>query len=256
MGVTSLKKSTSTMDDSVERRLRVRLAAAYRIADHLGWSELIYTHISLRVPGPAHHFLINPYGLRFDEVTASNLVKIDLEGNPVGEQAYGANKAGFVIHGAIHEARDDAQCVFHTHTLAGMAISAQQDGLLPVHMYSHNFYGQLGYHDFEGPSMRMDEQQRLVASLGGHPALILRNHGLLTVGRTVPEAFIRMWRLERAAQVQLAAQGAQMRLPSSEVCLQSQALGEEFLTDTAPIGELEFDALERIIERKDPSYKN
>ena len=254
MSVTSLKKST--MDDSVERRLRVRLAAAYRIADHLGWSELIYTHISLRVPGPAHHFLINPYGLRFDEVTASNLVKIDLEGNPVGEQAYGANKAGFVIHGAIHEARDDAQCVFHTHTLAGMAISAQEDGLLPVHMYSHNFYGQLGYHDFEGPSMRLDEQQRLVASLGGHPALILRNHGLLTVGRTVPEAFIRMWRLERAAQVQLAAQGARMRLPSSEVCLQSQALGEEFLTDTAPIGELEFDALERVIERKDPSYKN
>jgi len=256
MSVTSLKKRSGTLDDSVERRLRVQLAAAYRIADHLGWSELIYTHISLRVPGPAHHFLINPYGLRFDEVTASNLVKIDLEGNAVGEQAYGANKAGFVIHGAIHEARDDAQCVFHTHTLAGMAISAQQDGLLPVHMYSHNFYGQLGYHDFEGPSMRMDEQQRLVASLGGHPALILRNHGLLTVGRTVPEAFIRMWRLERAAQVQLAAQGAQMRLPSSEVCLQSQALGEEFLTDTAPIGELEFDALERIIERKDPSYKN
>ena len=256
MSVTSLKKRSGTVDDSVERRLRVQLAAAYRIADHLGWSELIYTHISLRVPGPAHHFLINPYGLRFDEVTASNLVKIDLEGNAVGEQAYGANKAGFVIHGAIHEARDDAQCVFHTHTLAGMAISAQQDGLLPVHMYSHNFYGQLGYHDFEGPSMRLDEQKRLVASLGGHPALILRNHGLLTVGRTVPEAFIRMWRLERAAQVQLAAQGAQMRLPSSEVCLQSQALGEEFLTDTAPIGELEFDALERIIERKDPSYKN
>ena len=256
MSVTSLKKRSGTVDDSVERRLRVQLAAAYRIADHLGWSELIYTHISLRVPGPAHHFLINPYGLRFDEVTASNLVKIDLEGNAVGEQAYGANKAGFVIHGAIHEARDDAQCVFHTHTLAGMAISAQQDGLLPVHMYSHNFYGQLGYHDFEGPSMRLDEQKRLVASLGGHPALILRNHGLLTVGRTVPEAFIRMWRLERAAQVQLAAQGAQMRLPSSEVCLQSQALGEEFLTDTAPLGELEFDALERIIERKDPSYKN
>jgi len=256
MSVTSLKKRSGTLDDSVERRLRVQLAAAYRIADHLGWSELIYTHISLRVPGPAHHFLINPYGLRFDEVTASNLVKIDLEGNPVGEQAYGANKAGFVIHGAIHEARDDAQCVFHTHTLAGMAISAQQDGLLPVHMYSHNFYGQLGYHDFEGPSMRMDEQKRLVTSLGAHPALILRNHGLLTVGRTVPEAFIRMWRLERAAQVQLAAQGAQMRLPSTEVCLQSQAMGEEFLTDTAPLGELEFDALERVIERKDPSYKN
>jgi ribulose-5-phosphate 4-epimerase/fuculose-1-phosphate aldolase len=256
MSVTSLKKSKGTLDDSVERRLRVRLAAAYRIADHLGWSELIYTHISLRVPGPEHHFLINPYGLRFDEVRASNLVKIDLEGNPVGEQPYGANKAGFVIHGAIHAARDEAQCVFHTHTLAGMAVSAQEDGLLPVHMYSHNFYGRLAYHDFEGPSMRRDEQQRLVASLGTHTALVLRNHGLLTIGRTVPEAFVRMWRLERACQVQLAAQGAQMRLPSSDVCLQSRALGEEFLTDSAPLGELEFSALERVIERKDPSYKD
>jgi ribulose-5-phosphate 4-epimerase/fuculose-1-phosphate aldolase len=254
MSVSSLKKSATT--DSAELRLRIQLAAAYRIADHLGWSELIYTHISLRVPGPEHHFLINPYGLRFDEVTASNLVKIDLEGNPVGEQPYGANKAGFVIHGAIHAARADAQCVFHTHTLAGMALSAQEDGLLPVHMYSHNFYGRVAYHDFEGPSMRMDEQRRLVASLGSHPALILRNHGLLTLGRSVPEAFILMWRLERAAQIQLAAQVARLRLPSADVCLQSQALGEEFLTDSAPLGELEFAALERVIEQKDPSYKN
>ncbi len=254
MSVSSLKKSTTA--DSAERRLRVQLAAAYRIADHLGWSELIYTHISLRLPGPEHHFLINPYGLRFDEVTASNLVKIDLEGNPVGEQPYGANKAGFVIHGAIHAARADAQCVFHTHTLAGMALSAQEDGLLPVHMYSHNFYRRLAYHDFEGPSMRMDEQRRLVASLGAQPALILRNHGLLTLGRSLPEAFILMWRLERAAQIQLAAQAARLRLPSADVCLQSQALGEEFLTDSAPLGELEFAALERVIEQKDPSYKN
>jgi len=254
MSVAPLKKNTA--NDSAERRLRAQLAAAYRIADHLGWSELIYTHISLRLPGPEHHFLINPYGLRFDEVTASNLVKIDLEGNAVGEQPYGANKAGFVIHGAIHAARDDAQCVFHTHTLAGMAVSAQEDGLLPVHMYSHNFYGRLAYHDFEGPSMRLDEQQRLVASLGAHHALILRNHGLLTVGRTIPEAFVRMWRLERACQVQLAAQSARVRLPSAEVCLQSRALGEEFLVDSAPLGELEFAALERVIERKDPSYKN
>jgi ribulose-5-phosphate 4-epimerase/fuculose-1-phosphate aldolase len=254
MSVASLKKSTPI--DPAERALRVQLAAAYRIADHLGWSELIYTHISLRVPGPEHHFLINPYGLRFDEVTASNLVKIDLQGNAVGEQAYGANKAGFVIHGAIHQARADAQCVFHTHTLAGMAISAQEDGLLPVHMYSHNFYGRLAYHDFEGPSMRMDEQQRLVASLGAQPALILRNHGLLTVGRTVPEAFVRMWRLERASQIQLAAQGGRLHLPSAQVCLQSQELGEEFLTDTAPLGELEFAALQRVIDHKDPGYRN
>ncbi len=250
------KPKSDSRIDAAEWQLRLQLAAAYRIADHLGWAELIYTHVSLRVPGPAHHFLINPYGLRFDEVTASNLVKIDLEGNTVGEHAYGANKAGFVIHGAIHEAREDAQCVFHTHTLAGMAISAQEEGLLPVHMYSHNFYGKLAYHDFEGPSMRLDEQQRLVASLGRQPALILRNHGLLTVGRTVPEAFVRMWRLERACQVQLAAQGARLRLPPVEVCLQSQELGDEFLTDTAPLGELEFASLQRAIDAKDPGYRD
>src|SRR5438094_6067887 len=123
-----------------EWALRVQLAAAYRIADHLGWSELIYTHISARVPGPEHHFLINPYGLRFDEITASSLVKIDVDGNPVGTQQYKANKAGFIIHSAIHMARPDAACVWHMHTLAGMAVSAQEDGLLPVHMYSHNFW--------------------------------------------------------------------------------------------------------------------
>lgn len=254
MSVASLKKSFPI--EQSERNLRIQLAAAYRIAHELGWSELIYTHISLRVPGPEHHFLINPYGLRFDEVTASNLVKIDLDGNPVGEQAYGANKAGFVIHAAVHRARADAQCVFHTHTLAGMAVSAQEEGLLPVHMYSHNFYGQLAYHDFEGPSMRLDEQARLVASVGSQPALILRNHGLLTVGRTVPEAFVRMWRLERACQIQLAAQGARLRLPSPEVCLQSQELGDEFLTDSAPLGELEFAALQRAVDAKDPGYRN
>jgi len=254
MGVASLKKKSPV--NPAEQTLRVQLAAAYRIAHELGWSELIYTHISLRVPGPAHHFLINPYGLRFDEVKASNLVKIDLDGNPVGEQAYGANKAGFVIHAAVHRARADAQCVFHTHTLAGMAVSAQEEGLLPVHMYSHNFTGKLAYHDFEGPSMRLDEQQRLVASLDAQAALVLRNHGLLTVGRTVPEAFVRMWRLERACQIQLAAQGARLRLPSAEVCLQSQELGDEFLTDTAPLGELEFAALQRAVDAKDPGYRD
>ncbi len=242
-----------------EWALRVRLAAAYRIADHLGWSELIYTHISLRVPGPEHHFLINPYGLRFDEVTASNLVKIDADGKTVGDGAYQANEAGFVIHGAVHMARDDAQCVFHTHTLAGMAVSAQACGLLPVHMYSHNFHGRVGYHEFEGPSMNLGERQRLVASLGAHPVLILRNHGLLTAGRTVAEAFILMWRLERACQVQLAAQaGGALHLPPPEVCEQSAKLGDEFLTGRGAVGlgELEFAALERIVERRDPGYRH
>ena len=239
-----------------EWALRVQLAAAYRIAHHLGWAELIYTHISARVPGSQHHFLMNPYGLRFDEVTASNLVKVNADGETVGQHGYQANKAGFIIHSAVHMARDDAACVFHTHTLAGMAVSAQEEGLLPVHMYSHNFYGRLSYHDFEGPSMRLEERERLIRSLGSQNALILRNHGLLTLGRTIPEAFVLHWRLNRACEVQLAAQGAKLRVPPKEVCEQSAAMGDEFLNDAAPIGELEFKSLTRIIDSEDASYKN
>jgi ribulose-5-phosphate 4-epimerase/fuculose-1-phosphate aldolase len=240
--------------DPAEWGLRVQLAGAYRVAHRLGWSELIYTHISARVPGPQHHFLINPYGLNFSEVTGSSLVKITAEGEPVGPQQYAANKAGFIIHSAIHMARPDAQCVWHMHTLAGMAVSAQEEGLLPVHMYSHNFWNRLSYHEFEGPSMRLDERQRLVQSLGAdNQALILRNHGLLTVGRTIPEAFIRFWRLNRACEVQLAAQVARLKIPSAEVCEASHAMGEEFLTDQADLGQLEFDSLLRQIEA---SYKN
>jgi ribulose-5-phosphate 4-epimerase/fuculose-1-phosphate aldolase len=251
---------------AAEWALRVQLAGAYRVADHLGWSELIYTHISMRVPGPEHHFLINPYGPRFDEVTASNLVKIDMDGTPVTPATlvtpakagvYSANKAGFIIHSAIHMARPDAQCVWHMHTLAGMAVSAQDEGLLPAHMYSHNFWNRLSYHDFEGPSMRLDERTRLVSSLGPkNQAIILRNHGLLTTGRTIPEAFIRFWRLNRACEIQLAAQAAKLRLPSPDVCEASFAMGEEFLTDQADLGQLEFDSILRKIEARDASYKN
>lgn len=237
-----------------EWALRVQLAGAYRVADHLGWSELIYTHISVRVPGPEHHFLINPYGLRFDEVTASSLVKVNSQGESVGPQQYPANKAGFIIHSAIHMAREDAQCVWHMHTLAGMAVSAQEDGLLPVYMYSHNFWQRLSYHDFEGPSMRLDERSRLVESFGPkNQALMLRNHGLLTVGRTIPEAFIRFWRLNRSCEIQLAAQAAKLRLPSAQVCEASFQMGEEFLTDQADIGQLEFDS---ILRKLDDSHKN
>ena len=238
--------------------LRVQLAGAYHVAHYLGWSELIYTHISVRVPGPEHHFLINPYGLNFNEVTASSLVKITADGECVGPQEYKANKAGFIIHSAIHMARPDAICVWHMHTLAGMAVSAQDEGLLPVHMYSHNFWNRVGYHDFEGPSMRLDERSRLTRSLGMHEALILRNHGLLTVGGTIPEAFIRFWRLNRACEIQLAAQSARLRLPSPEVCEASYRMGEEFLTDQADLGQLEFDSLLRQVEEtpKGASYKN
>jgi ribulose-5-phosphate 4-epimerase/fuculose-1-phosphate aldolase len=239
-----------------EWALRVQLAGAYRVAHELGWSELIYTHISARIPDTDHHFLINPYGLRFDEVTASNLVKIDVEGNPVGSQHYKANKAGFMIHSAIHLARDDASCVWHMHTLAGMAVAGQDEGLLPVHMYSHNFFNRVAYHDFEGPSMRLDERERLVRSIGSQNSLILRNHGLLTVGKTIPEAFIRFWRLNRSCEVQLAAQAAKLRIPSKEVCEQSYQMGEEFLTDQAPLGQLEFDSILRKIDTRDTSYKN
>jgi ribulose-5-phosphate 4-epimerase/fuculose-1-phosphate aldolase len=232
----------------------VQLAAAYRVADKLGWSELIYTHISARVPGPEHHFLINPYGLRFDEVTASSLIKIDVDGNPVSDNKYPANKAGFIIHSAIHLARPDAQCVWHMHTLAGMAVSAQDEGLLPVHMYSHNFWQRVSYHDFEGPSMRLDERARLVKSLGdANQAIILRNHGLLTLGKTIPEAFIRFWRLNRSCEIQLAAQAAKLRVPSPAVCEASYQMGEEFLSDQADVGQLEFDS---IVRKLDDSYKN
>jgi ribulose-5-phosphate 4-epimerase/fuculose-1-phosphate aldolase len=240
-----------------EWALRVQLAGAYRVAHELGWSELIYTHISARVPGPEHHFLINPYGLRFDEVTASSLVKVNADGESVGPQVYKANKAGFIIHSAIHMAREDAQCVWHMHTLAGMAVSAQEEGLLPVHMYSHNFWQRLSYHDFEGPSMRLDERARLVKSLGPkNQALMLRNHGLLTVGRTIPEAFIRFWRLNRSCEIQLAAQVSKLRVPSPEVCEASYQMGEEFLSDQADFGQLEFDSILRKIDSRDSSYKN
>ena len=252
-----LKPTQKSQMSAEEQRLRCQLAAAYRIADLIGWSELIYTHISVRVPGPEHHFLINPYRLRFDEVTASSLVKIDADGNIVDKgHPYSVNKAGFIIHSALHMAREDAHCVWHMHTTAGMAISAQADGLLPVHMYSHAYYDRLGYHEFEGPAMRLDERARLVKSLGKHHGMILRNHGLLTVGRTIPEAFIWFWRLNRACEVQLAAQVAKLNLPSNEVCEASYQMNQEFLTDQAPLGDMEFDALVRKIDRQDASYKD
>ena len=243
-----------------EWEARVQLAACYRILNHLGWSELIYTHTTLRVPGPEHHFLINPYGLRFDEVTASNLVKIDLDGKVIGSGEYKANEAGFVIHSALHMAREDALCVMHTHTTAGMAVAAQQNGLLPVHMYSHNFYNRIAYHDFEGPSLDLGERERLVKSMGSHFALILRNHGLLTVGRTLAEAFIRMFRLERSCQIQIAAQagGAALTIPSEKTCEESSRLGDQFLTVNGAnaLGQLEFDSLVRLMDARDPSFRD
>ncbi|SEN52478.1 Ribulose-5-phosphate 4-epimerase/Fuculose-1-phosphate aldolase [Pseudomonas sp. ok272] len=246
-----------------EWQLREELAACYRLIAHFRMSDLIFTHISLRLPGPDHHFLINPYGLMFDEITASSLVKIDLSGRPVEPTSYAVNPAGFVIHSAIHAARADAQCVLHTHTRAGCAVAAQACGLLPLNQMSMEFYQRIGYHDYEGIALSLDEQQRLVADLGGHLALMLRNHGLLTVGQNVQQAFLRMFYLEKACDIQLAAQaGGELVIPPHEVCRHTERqfnepqrpLAQGELSD--PDGmDLAWKALLRLLERVAPDYR-
>lgn len=247
---------------NLECQLRIELAAAYRIVDLMGWSELIWSHTTVRVPGDEHHFLINRYGLRFDEVTASNLVKVDLHGNIIGDPSQEINPAGFVIHSAIHMARQDVRCVMHTHTVSGMAVAALECGLLPIGMYSLGYHERVAYHDFEGPSLNFDERERLAANLGDKNVLILRNHGLLTCGETVAQAFVRMYRLERACQVQIAAQstGSKLIVPSREVCELSASLSDDFLATEDDKGysrtaNPEFEALMRLLDRKDPSYR-
>jgi ribulose-5-phosphate 4-epimerase/fuculose-1-phosphate aldolase len=240
-----------------EWEARVQLAACYRIFDMLGWTELIFNHITLRVPGPERHFLINPFGLWYREVTASNLVKIDLEGNPIGRNDWPVNRAGFVIHSAIHAARDDAHCVMHTHTTAGMAIACQRDGLTPDNFYSALIHRDLAYHDFEGVTVRDDEKPRLVRSLGTKNNLILRNHGLLACGRTVPEAFLRMWTLERACQVQQAAQASGRPLIELPPEVRERMAGTpRELEPGEPTDRRLFAALMRRIDAIDRSYQS
>ena len=175
-----------------EWAVRVDLAAAYRLVSLYGWEDLVFTHISARVPGTEDQFLINPYGVFFDEITASSLVKIDLNGDKVQDSPFPVNAAGFIIHSAVHSARHDAKCVLHTHTVNGVAVAAQRDGLLPLSQHSLFVITSVGYHDFEGPALDADEKPRLVADLGTNSSLILRNHGLITVGESVAEAFVRM----------------------------------------------------------------
>ncbi len=256
---------SSTIQVSAEEwKLRVQLAAAYRIIDHLGWSELIWTHTTVRVPGPEHHFLINPYRLRFDEICASNLVKIDLDGKLVpGQPEQEFNPAGFVIHSAIHMARRDAQCIMHTHTTAGMAVAALECGLLPISMYALGFYNRVAYHDFEGPSTELEERQRIADNLGDRNLMVMRTHGLLVCGETIGQTFVRMYRFERACQVQLAAQatGSKLVVPTKEVCELSRDKSDAFLSAAQNSGwyssvpNPEFEAMVRLIDRKDPSYK-
>ena len=206
--MTASPKPTLIRDQvsEAEWQARVELAAAYRLVALHGWDDLIFTHISARVPGGDHHFLLNPYGMMFEEVTASSLVKIDLQGNKVMESPYFINPAGFTIHSAVHEAREDAQCVMHLHTRNGIAVSAQKDGLLPLSQQAMFALGSLAYHGYEGLALDEQEKPRLVADFGNKKFLILRNHGLLTVGRTVAEAFLGMFLLERACEIQILAQ--------------------------------------------------
>lgn len=256
-GMSPLPSAYDLAPEAAERELRVQLAAAYRLVDYFGWTELIFGHLTARCPGPDHHFLINPYGLNYDEVTASNLVKIDLDGNVIEGQGHGVNYAGFVIHSAIHMAKEGKnRVVMHTHTRAGMAVAALEEGLLPISMTSTQFYGDIAYHDYEGVSLYLDERERVLEALGDSKAMILRNHGLLTVGRTVPEAFLFLYRLERACQVQIDASAAgKLRLLSDNVAGRSRGDLEKGLTEK-PRGDLEFAALMRKLDKIDPGYRD
>jgi len=189
-----------------EWQLRVDLAACYRLVALYGWSDLVFTHISARVPGPEHHFLINPYGLLFEEITASSLVKVDQDCNKLSESPFPVNPAGFVIHSAVHAVREDAKCVLHTHTRAGVAVAAQKNGVLPISQQSTFVLASLAYHDYEGVAFRPDEKPRLQADLGSSNFLCLRNHGLLTLGPTIADAFLAMYAFETTCQIQISAQ--------------------------------------------------
>ena len=235
---------------------RVRLAAAYRIFDYLGWTELIYNHITLRLHGPEKHFLINPFGLRYAEVKASNLVRIDLEGNVVGESQWPVNPAGFTIHGAIHAGIPGAHCVMHTHTTAGMAVACSQAGLSMSNFYSAQLHDKVAYHDFEGITVHADEGERLLHNIGDRPAVILRNHGLLAWADSLPRAFAILWLLNRACEIQLAstAMGPVIEIPEA---IQRKCTRDSLQFNPAfGAGQDVFDALTRVIDAVDPSYKD
>jgi ribulose-5-phosphate 4-epimerase/fuculose-1-phosphate aldolase len=238
-----------------EWQVRVDLAACYRLCALKNWDDLIYTHISATVPGEEQHFLINPFGYRFDEITASNLVKIDLQGNIIGDQSARVNVTGFAIHGAVHSARKDAMCVMHLHNENGVAVGMQQGGLLPLSQHAMRFYQQMGYHDYEGLALSPVEQTRLIERLGNYPAMLLRNHGTLISGRTVAEAYVLMDTLDKACSFQLKAQsgGGPLNIPSLEVCAKTY---RDLLGDGSPEGILEWPALLRKLDVVSPSYKN
>jgi ribulose-5-phosphate 4-epimerase/fuculose-1-phosphate aldolase len=259
-GVTKLRPTDESRPPHIndeEWEARIKLAAMYRIFDHLGWSLMIFNHITVRAPGPEHHFLINPFGLRYDEVTASNLVKIDLDGNKVEESPWDVNPAGFVIHSAIHRSVPDAMCVAHTHTREGLAVSCKKDGLSNTNFYSAMLYPYIAYHDFEGVTLRLDEQDRLLASMGDKPLMILRNHGLLVLGRTVEETFMRMWTLQLACEAQVTAEALTGEtLQVTDEATQVSSTGARLFTaEEGNAGKMEFESMQRLVDARDPSYR-
>lgn len=237
-----------------EWQLRVELAACYRLVAEFGWDDLVFTHISVRIPGSENHFLINPYGMMFDEITASDLIKIDQNGNILQDTPHSVNHAGFIIHSCIHEVRHDVGCIIHTHTRAGVAVSAQKEGILPISQQSTYVLSSLAYHDYEGVAVREDEQPRLQRDLGDANFLILRNHGLLTVGKTVADAFLSMYALETTCQIQLAAQSGGSKLIHIEPKIVSSIT--EAVKTQGVDGSIVWPALLRKLDRIDPRYKD
>lgn len=239
---------------TTEAELRLHLAAAYRLLNLFGMDDLIFTHISARVPGEPDHFLLNPYGLGFDEVTPDNLVKIDHEGRKVAPNPYDANAAGFIIHSAIHMGRPEVDCVIHTHAPASVAIAARPEGLLPLSQFAMRFFNRVATHEYEGLALSLGERERLVADLGGHHTLLLRNHGILNCGRTIPDAFVLAYYFEQAARVQLMAMadGRALPLPPPEVC---ELTARQFETQPAGAGEREWSALLRRLDRASPGWR-
>ena len=239
-----------------EWALRVDLAAAYRLVAHFRWDDLVFTHITARVPGPEHHFLINPYGMMFEEITASSLVKINMQGEKVTDNPWPVNPAGFTIHSAIHGARHDVQCVLHTHTLDGIAVSAQRNGVLPVSQQSIFVLRNLAYHDYEGVALREDEKARLVADLGNKSFLMLRNHGLLTCGRTIPEAFQLMYTFQSTCTIQIRAQsGGSELVPIQPAIIDTAAEQARLVSNGMGPEQLIWPGLLRRLDRLDPSYR-
>jgi len=261
--IASFNQQARRLSDE-EADIRLQLAACYRLVAHYGWTELIYNHISARVPGKEEHYLLNTFGLLFEEVTASNLVKVDMDCKIVDITPYTVHPAGFVLHHAVHAARPDVVCVLHTHTAAGMAVSAMKCGLLPLTQNAMMFHGRVGYHEFEGLALLTDERERIAESLGDNAVLILRNHGVLIAASSVPEAFSMMWFLEKAMQAQVLAMGSgqELNIPTNSAAEVTAKMAftnnvvEQFDGGQSPVGKLEWPALLRKLDRIDPGFRD